>query len=105
MKITEKFLKENATGGIGWTNAQIAIITSDKSKGWLKKAIGKELSEEDAKKFIELGPKGKDRTIEKTKQDEWMQIFHLLNLKGEKYYKEVLNDLKDIIEWEKEFDK
>lgn len=55
MIVTKAFIYSNKTKNGGWTYAQIALLGEPLPpvKGWAKRAIGNEISQETADKFIE----------------------------------------------------
>lgn len=57
---------ENCSANGGWNNSQILVLGDDwpPRRGWIERAIGTDISEEQAKLFIEYGktrPKKKER--------------------------------------------
>lgn len=59
MKITREFILNNRTERGMWNKAQLEIIgvTWPPLGEWINRSVGKEISDEDAKKFIELAKK------------------------------------------------
>jgi hypothetical protein len=55
MIITKQFFLDNSTENKAWTSAQVKILGLDfpLKAGWQNKLIGKEISDEEAKKFGE----------------------------------------------------
>jgi hypothetical protein len=59
MKITREFLNKGGTKngyGYSWLNKQVYFLGEVKTKGWFTRLIGKEITEEQAKQFLELNP-------------------------------------------------
>lgn len=56
MKITNKFLNDNKTENGAWTKAQLKSIGVDwpPQKGWKKKILGSEISEETSIFFVAI---------------------------------------------------
>jgi 5-methylcytosine-specific restriction endonuclease McrA len=59
MKITRAFILENRSANGGWNFSQIAMLGESwpPSRGWINRAVGREISEEDAARFIAYGQK------------------------------------------------
>lgn len=57
MVVTEEFIRTNQTARGGWNFSQISMLGEPwpPAKGWIERAVGKEISEESAGKFIEFG--------------------------------------------------
>lgn len=57
MIITEEFIHQNKSVNGGWNFSQISMLgeTWPPIKGWISRAIGREISDEDAEKFVEYG--------------------------------------------------
>ena len=53
-KITYEFIMQGMSRRGGWSDAQIALLDSVKLKGWIRRAIGKEIPESDARAFLAL---------------------------------------------------
>ena len=54
-KITEQWLRENGTKGIGWTYRQTAVLNTDqKTHGWLRRLVGKEITDAQKQQFEQL---------------------------------------------------
>ena len=114
MIITEKFIRDNVTNGykgfaIGITTAQLECLGETRTKGWLYRLVGKEITEEQAAKFIAIGKANRnkksipDSTPENSKPKqrstgkEWYDLYPQIISKGEKFFDEVVKDLRDII--------
>lgn len=64
MKLTREFIDQGKSARGGWNRKQLALlgIPWPPPRGWPKKLEGKELSDEDAAKFLELTGKTKATT-------------------------------------------
>jgi hypothetical protein len=58
--ITDEFLEQNKTERGGWTKAQLAIlgVAWPPARGWKWTAIGKTISDDDARRFVADGQGG-----------------------------------------------
>ncbi len=57
MIVTNEFIDRGRNGPGGWKREQLAIIgiSWPPLKGWKKRAIGREITERDAGRFLQLG--------------------------------------------------
>lgn len=77
MKITRNFINKGASyqeghNYSGWNSEQIKILGLNfpLKKGWISSVLGKEISEEEAKKFIELRGKSIKATKKEAQQNK-----------------------------------
>lgn len=66
--LTKEFIEGNRSSSGGWNNSQLVMIGESwpPKRGWLKRAIGREISDEAAQKFIQFG---KDRPSKKLRAE------------------------------------
>lgn len=70
MKITEDWIRTNKSERDGWNFSQIALLGESwpPRKGWIQRAVGRDISDEDAALFVEYAknrPTGKQRRLNK----------------------------------------
>jgi 5-methylcytosine-specific restriction endonuclease McrA len=67
MVVTEEFIRNNRSTNGGWNFSQISALgeTWPPVKGWISRAIGREISDEAAKSFVEFGKKRPSKSMRK----------------------------------------
>lgn len=95
MKITEDFIKKYKTKRGGWRETQILLLGEPwpPSRGWIERAVGREISDADAAEFIRLAlpnvddkKKRERRALRKAKR----QVKHAARLlKTESFYQKL----------------
>ena len=85
MIVTKEFIEENKSSKGGWRFAQLAILRAGwpPVKGWKDRAIGMEISEEDAQKFVNYA-KEKPPKSERQKLREAAQKIAILKRENNK---------------------
>ena len=73
MKVTEEWINENASyhgpRGNAWKAAQKDLLGVGNHRGWIERAVGVELSDEDRKKFESYRGTAKQKTAMKKERE------------------------------------
>lgn len=69
MRITLEFLKAGGTNGMGWNWDQLKVLgVKSFRKGWLRGLIGQEITEEQARRFLELNGRKKTTGVDELRE-------------------------------------
>ena len=108
MEITEDFIRRNITDGCGILNSQLKLLGETRTKGWLRRLIGKTITQEQADEFVRLGHEHrKENNIPDTIIDmnekstsikhKWDALFFkLIREKGSAYVEAVIKDIESL---------
>lgn len=73
MVITNEWIGQHATASAGWTRAQLERIgvSWPPLKGWRQAAIGREITESDARAFVQLGQDRRTKLARHVVEAQW----------------------------------